>query len=94
MHVDMSKYKIEDLKNEKDKEFLLGQRYTIHLLDVALELYFQECELDQNSIPAFEKLRKSILKKYVGYAKDYIKSENDLLLVDALEKQACEEEDC
>lgn len=92
MHIDMNDYKIEDLKNEADREFLQGHRYSIHLLDIALGNYLNECSMEDTSIPAFEKLRASILKKFVGYAKDYIKSENDLLLVDALDKQACEEE--
>lgn len=91
MYVDMNNYKLEDLKNVADREFLQGHRYSIHLLDVALDNYLDECNLDDTSIPAFEKLRASILKKFVGYAKDYFRDENNLLLVDALDKQACEE---
>lgn len=92
MHIDMNNYKIEELKNEKDREFLLGHRYSIHLIDVALSNYLDECSMEDTSIPAFEKLRGSILRKFAGYAKDYFRSENDLLLVDALDRQACEEE--
>ena len=92
MYIDMENYKIEELKDVADREFLQGHRYSIHLLDVALDNYLDECSMDDTSIPAFEKLRASILKKFVGYAKDYFRRENDMLLVDALDRQSCEEE--
>lgn len=91
MYIDMDNYKIEDLKNEKDKQFILGYDFATDSLKDALYNYLDECRGDDHSIAEFERLRKSILNKFVVYAQEFLKNTNDLLLVEALDKQACEE---
>ncbi len=90
MFFDMSKYDIDDLKDEKERSYIEGYLAAIDDLQDALHLYFEKHE--EEEIELFSALRWQISEDFFNYAQDFLYGVSDELTVAALDQQAAEEE--
>lgn len=85
MYLDMSKYNIEDLKDEKEKAFIEGHAEALEDLESALDNYL--ADLPDENIKIIAGLKEQIASDFVRYAKDYIRFCNDTMIINALDRQ-------